>query len=58
MADNLLGVRGGEPVGKHWSERFVTCLDQLKIDETGYLVLLLFYLRGQEYMRLPTHVRS
>jgi hypothetical protein len=31
MADNLLGVRGGEPVGKHWSERFVTCLDQLKM---------------------------
>jgi hypothetical protein len=24
MADKLLGVRGGKPVGKHWAERFVT----------------------------------
>jgi hypothetical protein len=31
MADNVLSVHGGEQVGKHWSERFVTCLDQLKI---------------------------
>jgi hypothetical protein len=29
----------------------------MKTDEKGDLVLLLFYLRGQEYMRLPTHVR-
>jgi hypothetical protein len=31
MADKLLGVRGGEPVGKHWTERFVTHSDQVKI---------------------------
>jgi hypothetical protein len=24
MADKLLAVRGGEPVGKYWAERFVT----------------------------------
>jgi hypothetical protein len=30
MADKLLGVRGGEPVGKHWAERFVTRSDELK----------------------------
>jgi hypothetical protein len=28
MADKLLGVRGGEPVGKCWAERFVTRSDQ------------------------------
>jgi hypothetical protein len=31
MADKLLGVRGGELVGKYWAERFVTRLDKLKI---------------------------
>ena len=31
MANKILGVRGGEPVGKHWAERFVTRLDKLKI---------------------------
>jgi hypothetical protein len=31
MADKLLGVRGGEPVGKCWAERFVTRSDQLKM---------------------------
>jgi hypothetical protein len=31
MADKVLGVRGGEPVGKHWAERFVTRSDQLKM---------------------------
>jgi hypothetical protein len=31
MADKVLGVRGGEPAGKHWAERFVTRLDKLKI---------------------------
>jgi hypothetical protein len=31
MADKLLGIRGGEPVGKHWAERFVTRSDKLKI---------------------------
>jgi hypothetical protein len=31
MANKLLGVRGGEPVGKHWAERFVTRLDALKM---------------------------
>jgi hypothetical protein len=30
MADKLLGVRGGEPVGKNWAERFVTRSDALK----------------------------
>ena len=30
MADKLLGVRGGEPVSKHWAERFVTRSDALK----------------------------
>jgi hypothetical protein len=29
MADKLLGVRGGEPVGKHWAEPFVTRSDKL-----------------------------
>jgi hypothetical protein len=31
MADKVLSVRGGEPVGKHWAERFVTRSDQLKM---------------------------
>jgi hypothetical protein len=31
MADKPLGVRGGEPVGKHWAERFMTRSDQLNI---------------------------
>jgi hypothetical protein len=31
MADKLLGVRGGEPVGKHWAERFVTRSGELKM---------------------------
>jgi hypothetical protein len=30
MADKLLGVRGGEPVGKNWAERFITHSDVLK----------------------------
>jgi hypothetical protein len=30
MADKLLGERGGEPIGKHWAERFVTRSDELK----------------------------
>jgi hypothetical protein len=31
MADKLLGVRGGEPVGKRWAERFVARSDKLKM---------------------------
>jgi hypothetical protein len=31
MADKLLGVRGGEPVGKHWAERFITRSDAFKM---------------------------
>ena len=31
MADKLLAVRGGKPVGKHWAERFVTRSDALKM---------------------------
>ena len=31
MADKVLGVRGGQPVGKRWAKRFVTRLDKLKI---------------------------
>jgi hypothetical protein len=31
MADKLLAVRSGKPVGKHWAERFVTQSDQLKM---------------------------
>jgi hypothetical protein len=31
MADKMLGVHGGEPVGKHWAERFVTIPDELKM---------------------------
>jgi hypothetical protein len=31
MADKVLDVRGGEPVGKHWAERFVTHSDELKL---------------------------
>jgi hypothetical protein len=31
MAEKLLGVRSGEPVGKHWAERFVTHSDELKM---------------------------
>ena len=31
MADKLLGIRGGEPVGKNWAERFVTRSDKLKM---------------------------
>jgi hypothetical protein len=31
MANKVLGVRGGEPVGRHWAERFVTRSDQLKM---------------------------
>jgi hypothetical protein len=30
MADKVLGVRGGKPVGKHWAKRFVTRSDKLK----------------------------
>jgi hypothetical protein len=30
MADKVLGIRGGKPVGKHWAERFVTRSDKLK----------------------------
>ena len=30
MADKLLSVRGGESVGKHWAERFVSRSDELK----------------------------
>ena len=31
IADKLLGMRGGELVGKYWVERFVTRLDKLKM---------------------------
>jgi hypothetical protein len=31
MADKLLGVRGGKPVGKQWAERFVTRSAELKM---------------------------
>jgi hypothetical protein len=31
MADKLLGVRSGEPVGKHWAERFVMHSGELKM---------------------------
>jgi hypothetical protein len=31
MANKVLGVRGGEPVGKNWAERFVTRSEQLKM---------------------------
>jgi hypothetical protein len=31
MADKLPGVRGGEPVGKHWAERFVPRSEKLKM---------------------------
>jgi hypothetical protein len=31
MADKLLGVRGGKPVGKNWAMRFVTCSNALKM---------------------------
>jgi len=31
MADKLLGIRGGELVGKCWAERFVTRSDKLKM---------------------------
>ena len=30
MADKLLDVRGGEPVGMHWAERLVSRSDELK----------------------------
>jgi hypothetical protein len=31
MADKILGVRGGKPVGKCWAERFVTRSAELKM---------------------------
>jgi len=31
MADKVLDVRGGELVGRHWAERFVTRSDKLKM---------------------------
>jgi hypothetical protein len=31
MADEVLGMRGGEPVGKNWAERFVARSDKLNI---------------------------
>ena len=31
MADKILAVCGGEPVGKNWAERLVTRSDELKI---------------------------
>ena len=30
MADKILDVRGGEPVGMHWAERLVSRSDELK----------------------------
>jgi hypothetical protein len=34
-ADKLLGVQGGEPVGKHWAEHFVMHSDKLKMAFNG-----------------------
>jgi hypothetical protein len=31
MADKVLGVHGGEPISKHWAERFAMCSDELKM---------------------------
>jgi hypothetical protein len=31
MADKLLAIRGGKPVGKCWPDRFVTRLAELKM---------------------------
>jgi hypothetical protein len=31
MANKLLGLRGGKPVGKHWTERFVMRLAEFKM---------------------------
>jgi hypothetical protein len=31
IADKLLAVRSGEPVGKHWAERLVTHSAKLKM---------------------------
>jgi hypothetical protein len=31
MADKVLGVRGGEPVGKKWAARFIMCSNALKM---------------------------
>jgi hypothetical protein len=31
MANKLLGVRSGKPVGKHWAERFVMRSAELKM---------------------------
>jgi hypothetical protein len=31
MADKTLGVRGGEPVSRYWTDRFVTHSDELKM---------------------------
>jgi hypothetical protein len=31
MAEKVLSVRGGEPVGKHWAARFVTRQPTLKM---------------------------
>ena len=31
MADKLLAVRGGKPVGKHWAERLVARTPELKM---------------------------
>jgi hypothetical protein len=31
IADKLLAIRAGEPVGKHWAERFVTRSAELKM---------------------------
>ena len=30
MADKLLAIRGGQPVGKNWAARFVERMDKLK----------------------------
>ena len=30
MANKLLGVRSGEPIGKNWAKHFITHLDALR----------------------------
>lgn len=35
MADKLLAVRSGKPVGQNWARRFITRSDKLKMAFTG-----------------------
>jgi hypothetical protein len=50
MADKVLGVQGGEPVGKHWAERLVTRLNELLHGTFLGIMLVLVKYRGERIL--------